>query len=77
MAMKMVGDLMNMGNEERVSKVTSRFTRNQRMRELFSDRNPNHAIYLPVKNESDSNLNYRDMVTLKIHLLSANQTWRS
>ena len=26
--MKMVGDLMNMGNEERVSKVSSRFNRN-------------------------------------------------
>ena len=42
MAMKMVGDLMNMGNEERVSKVSSRF-----------NRNPNHAIYLPVKSESE------------------------
>ena len=66
----MVGDLMNMGNEERVSKVSSRI-------EKKFNRNPHHAIYLPVKNESESNLNYRDMVTLKIHLLSANQTWRS
>ena len=35
MAMKMVGDLMNMGNEERVSKVSSRFNLNPDQRIRF------------------------------------------